>query len=762
MKKTVRFAGLCLALCFAGCAYFNTFYNAKRYYSKAYRDVEKNQGRKTAGSVNKSAFQKSIEKSAKLIEYYPNSKYVDDALLLMGKSYYYQEEYQSALRKFEELLANYSGSELRFDAELGLAKTHVALKQFKEAEEILARLEGMNLTNDQKAEAYLYQGRLCEVKKEYDRAAQAFERVLGPGNKKLKVEAAFAMGDNCDSLHAYDRSVRAFREVLKHDPLPETRFEAEFRLAVALKNNGQYDEAVRLLERLLGDEKNKPREPDMRLQVGDCLARKGDINGAVTTYQDLAKAYPKTVHSARALYALGALYETRRRDYDRALDSFTQVKKEYTGRFLEGDSAEARGRDILRMRALRDVIDAAVGGGRGGEVEVDPTKAETEEDTVDAFGKIIYTFADTLIADSLVYVERIKNDPAFALQVQDLLDRQSRAGSSSVADTTGPAARAAWFKKREILDWNAVQDFEISDTDYEKSLVRARVENRRKRELLKLAENPELKSFKKEELDKNLFLLAELYLIRYQMPDSALAQYRMLVQRLPESPYALQSLYNMQYIHRNILRDTLTADSVARTLLELYPESPFARAIRRQFGMQAASAREDSVSVLFLEAERRLFNENNPAEAVRAYQFIYERFPDSELAAKAFYSTAWVYENALDSLRLAYVLYDSLMRKYPGTAFADRVKHKVDAVKEDAAKPKTTSQEAASQSAEVLKQPVYSSTTPPPQDAGVDSTAAGNPASPAAVPEAKAETGMPADSARSEPSIEGREAKKVD
>jgi tetratricopeptide (TPR) repeat protein len=692
MKHVIRWVLALSILSTLGCAYFNTFYNAKRYFNKGYRAVEKSMIKGSASgvssaSVGKADFEKSVDKSLKLLDFYPNCKYVDDALLLLGRGYYHMGENQMALRRFQEMLDRFPESELRFDAELGMAKAYVAMKQFDDAESILSGVINQKITEKQKAEAFFYRGKFFETKKEFQKAVEAYEEVIKTGDKTLRIDAQYAVGDNCDSLKAFDRSVKAFRQVIRLDPQPEMRFNVEFRLAVALRKNGEYDEAIKTLERLLGDEKNREHEAEMRLEIGDGLAGKGDIEGAITTYRDVIQLKQKPEFTAKAYYALGDLYQNRRRDYNRALENFSMVKKE-SSRVICADSAEIKARDIQRMQALRSVIGQAVRGEGGAGDEVAAARDSTEQDTVDVFGKKILTTMDSLYADSLVFVERIKNDPAINNKYnQDRVVETRATGDTSDTSINGPKYKAA-LRRMGIINWRDVKDFEVSDSDFARWLETGRRERMRKMKLAKIAENPELKTFKKEELDKNLFLLAELYLFRFSMPDSAINQYRQLVQRFPQSPYTIQSLYNMHHIHRNINRGSLAADSTLRRILADYPNSVYARSLRKEIGLQSVSMEEDSIRGLFADAERSLIDEGNPALAIRKYKAIYESFPESEFAAKAFYATAWAYENGLDSLRLAYALYDSLLRRYPGSRFAEKVRKKVEAVKEDMNKPK--------------------------------------------------------------------------
>ena len=81
---------------FSGCAYYNTFYNAQEYYDEA----EKLRLEKDGESIPISAmdkYGKTIIKCQKVIEEFPESKYVKQAYLLMGKSRYYRSDYDLAI-----------------------------------------------------------------------------------------------------------------------------------------------------------------------------------------------------------------------------------------------------------------------------------------------------------------------------------------------------------------------------------------------------------------------------------------------------------------------------------------------------------------------------------------------------------------------------------------------------------------------------------------------------------------------------------------
>ena len=641
MKRVIAYVTVFLVAWLAGCAYFNTFYNAKRYYRRAYAETQKNRTAQLT-SAEKQNYEKAVQKASKILEFYPKSKYVDDALLLLGKCFYHQREYLRAERKFEELLTNFPDSEFRAEAGFWLAKTHLAMEAFGRAESGFQRLLEQEMPKQLRGEVLFHLGRLNEERQVFEAAIQAYERVVEEGEGPLRAEAVFAVAANYDSLRQYDRALDAYQRVLAYGPTEELRFEAQFQHGRMEKALGRLDEAIRTFERLLGEEKNKQRAPDLRLEVARCLAQKEDFDGAVIAYQDITQDFKKTRHSAEAYYELGKIHEEVRREYERALEQYTKVRGEFS-RSVFIDSARVRGRDIQRLQALIQVIDMATEGAGEDSVVV---VSEMEDDV-----RVQDVAADTAASDS------------------SSLRRLSDLSASTRPDDPRNAGRLG-VEEETLLGRERGGD--ERQTDRGRSEIVPKPEK---------AENPELKTFRKEELDKNLFLLAELYLFRFSLPDSAVSQYRRIVKAFPESPYAPQALYNLSHVAREVSGDSTAAVDYDRRLVADYPRHPLANTARENLGLRPVMTKEDSVQTIFGEAEAALFEQGDPETALRKYGTILERFPDSEWAPKAALAMGWVYETRLDSLTLAFVAYDSLVSRYPNSPYAEGVKKKVEAVR---------------------------------------------------------------------------------
>ncbi|MBL8026431.1 MAG: tetratricopeptide repeat protein, partial [Fibrobacteres bacterium] len=109
-------------LSISGCVYFNTYYNAEKYFSTAREQQIRRlaSGSDTSVAVTeneKKLYTKSIEKCSKVLDVYAKDrKYVPLSILLLGEIYYWQAEYPAAIRKFNEFISNNQEHKLLFRA----------------------------------------------------------------------------------------------------------------------------------------------------------------------------------------------------------------------------------------------------------------------------------------------------------------------------------------------------------------------------------------------------------------------------------------------------------------------------------------------------------------------------------------------------------------------------------------------------------------------------------------------------------------------
>ena len=210
---------------FSGCAYYNTFYNAQEYYDEA----EKLRLEKDGESIPISAmdkYGKTIIKCQKVIEEFPESKYVKQAYLLMGKSRYYRSDYDLAidnlnlvmnegspkiieeasywralckwkkgsvsagLGELNDLLDRSGSKNIRAKCYLSLAEIAKESKDLELSLSYLQEAGKLTVNRDEKGVIY---GRLSEMafnRQDYTLATEGYNNVISHSLSKDKIENA--------------------------------------------------------------------------------------------------------------------------------------------------------------------------------------------------------------------------------------------------------------------------------------------------------------------------------------------------------------------------------------------------------------------------------------------------------------------------------------------------------------------------------------------------------------------------------------------
>ncbi len=116
--------------------YFNTFYNAEKAFDEGMEIIRKSKPDKfkfkqdKIPSGAKKPFKVVIKNLSDILQHHPNSKYVDESLLILGKVFYQQGDFPKAERKFKELLAK-KNSEFYLENLYWLGKTELQLRKLE-------------------------------------------------------------------------------------------------------------------------------------------------------------------------------------------------------------------------------------------------------------------------------------------------------------------------------------------------------------------------------------------------------------------------------------------------------------------------------------------------------------------------------------------------------------------------------------------------------------------------------------------------------
>src|SRR5574341_128253 len=338
-----------------GCVYFNTFYNARKSFNEAEaaRKESLGKGRET---IQKAKYEAAIEKALKVSEQYPNSSWYDDALYVLGVSYYYTNQQTKCERRLRELLANFPNSKYVNEATIYLAKSKLKQEEEEEATALFEQIFNGDFDKDYKTEAALALGNYYYEEKEFEKARPYFMAVRDSlGNSIQRRRAERFIADSYFDLYNFKEALGHYAQLLEMNPDKDEIYHATYRSAICSFRLQSIEDGMRYLNKLIADELYFDSLAVLKLRLGEGYELDGDLIQAENYYSEVAKESKNSIHVAEANYRLGLIYQF---DYD----NLTRAKEYYdksanaNRATLAGEDAFQRSTDIGKLEEFKEKV----------------------------------------------------------------------------------------------------------------------------------------------------------------------------------------------------------------------------------------------------------------------------------------------------------------------------------------------------------------------------------------------------------------------
>jgi TonB family protein len=346
-----------LTLLVSGCVYFNTFYLAKKNFNEAENKREKIGSEEAVGGSS-GQYQAAIEKSLKVITEHPDSKYVDDALYIIGKSYYHLGDFSKAERKFRELLAAYPESDYYDRSLFYLGKCRLKMEEYILARQSFIQVDSITDNEKWKAEAQYMIGEIEFNEGNFEEAVKYFTSYLEKfADAQMAPKVQYKIGEAYDSLENYEASKDAYLKVDDYDPSDSLYFEAQFNAGESYYAIGMIDSGYVIFEELSKDEKYYSSAGLIRLKLAEALEIKGDLESAIEEYSKITEEFQRSDPAARAFYRMGEIYMLEMDDLETAKVMYDSSKA--TNRRSEVyQQAVERSANISKLSQFRQAASA--------------------------------------------------------------------------------------------------------------------------------------------------------------------------------------------------------------------------------------------------------------------------------------------------------------------------------------------------------------------------------------------------------------------
>lgn len=619
MRKIVQITVLVFLL--AGCsslkqgwnnftAYFNTYYNAKKFYNAG---LEKNQNQQpeinpfepirvhaSPTDAGLEEFQKAIEKGSSILRNHNDSKFVVPALFIIGKSYYYRSDFFAALEKFEELTALAENAQ-RQEAIVWQGLTYLEMSNYDRGIEVLEfELDAEEVWLPHwRTEAQLVLGELNAEQENWETAATYLQRALSGVEKEDKqARTHFLLGQVLENMGELNRALFSYTQINSLRTDFDLEFNATRKQAEVSREIGNYNYAVSIYQRMRRDDKFLEYRSDLQYEIARTLQLQGDQTAAVQNYNSVLRNRiqpPSDYTLAKTYYGLGEIYRDEYEDLGLAAAYFDSSASQRVDETLLDDDFDAQElassygqyvsirenisrRDSLLNLAEMDKEELEVFLDELRQQELERMEEELDEirdqrdqmlvadqsqETVQAAATTEYGFLNiaspTRLADASLQFQAIWGDRPLA---DDWRRRADVSGSrfDQISETEGSSSENGTANLKATGIQPTIDTSEIPFTEEAKQKL-----------------NTEIESYN--------YRLANLFFLSLNMPDSAGVYYQKVAESSFNDDLAIKSLYSIAEVQLLQNREE-EAKNLYRELEKRAPNSIYTERLAERLGIQ--------------------------------------------------------------------------------------------------------------------------------------------------------------------------------
>ncbi|HYM81807.1 MAG TPA: tetratricopeptide repeat protein [Candidatus Limnocylindria bacterium] len=332
-----------LAVLASSCAYYNTFYLARRHYDRASQGQPYSLDK--ADATAQQNYQKSIDYAKKVISIYPKSKWVDDAHLMWGRALVGREDPLLAVDVLQAFPTRFPDSPLRNEAMFYLGVAYRQARKYADSERMLDTFLVAEPRHELAPYAHLERARaLMALDRSAEAAVAAGHVIERFPESRLQNLALRARADALFATRDYPHARIDFQALGLRANTDDERFDYLLREVDALEGARKYEEALTLLRDALAHEvrpaiadtsgaitpvSSNPagaRYGRLQTRIGSVYLAAERQPEALEAYRDVLRLYPRTLLAAEAQYRIGYAHEVGADDFESARAEYALVR----------------------------------------------------------------------------------------------------------------------------------------------------------------------------------------------------------------------------------------------------------------------------------------------------------------------------------------------------------------------------------------------------------------------------------------------------
>ncbi|MEQ9035483.1 MAG: tetratricopeptide repeat protein [Gracilimonas sp.] len=651
-------------------AYYNTYYNAQKSYQSG---LQKNLGQQREYNplqpirihpkpVNAGAqdFDKAIQKGADVLRRYEETKWVDDAIGLIGKSYYFRQEYFSADQKFKELFVTTQNPDMQQKSILWQGRVLLDMELYNQGiaflSEQLTLLEG-EWNEGYRAEVKALLAQHYVKVENWQVAANVLSEALPNLEKKdYRERGYFLLGQIYERLGNTEAAFDAYNKVQNHYVEYRIQYLSQRKKAEVARNLGRNEVAYQIFDDMVRDDKNLEYKAELDFELARTEHERQNYKRAVKLYNNVLHnnlRQPAPDVAARAYYGLAEIHRFAYDDFEKAAayyDSAAQKNvpaEKLPEDFQAKELAESFG-NYARFKSQIALQDSLLKLGR-----LSP----------EAFDSALVELRQKKIAE----LERLKEEQE---QQQNQLvtvnrdDEESNATSNmsnGFLNSNNPVVQenvrqqfyAIWGDRPLTDNWRveSMIDYSAISNDASKSVAGSDATSGNEQVTVKIDLSavpftPQEQDSVQKLIASYEYQLGNLFFLSLNMPDSATYYFQKAIENPSKENINTVSLYSLSELY-TIQENEEEARYYARRLIEEYPQTEYARRVSVKFDIPLTIGEKEKTSNPFETYNEIIAQDSlDQAEKARHLELLSFQNTTHRIAPKALYEAIQYYMSA--------------------------------------------------------------------------------------------------------------------
>lgn len=578
----------------------------------------------TFDSTLAKGYEKEIEEAIKMasiaIQRHPNSKWVDDAYILVGKARLYSLDWGNATQTFKYVNTKSEDPDAKHRAIINLIRTFTEHGEYNNAQAAIDFLAKEKLNKQNLKDYYLEKAYFYQVQEDYDNLVRSLATVSPMLTKKdRRGRIYFILAQVYQKLGFESEAFNFYKKCLATNPEYETDFYARLHMAqvAEISRSRDINTARKSFKRLLKDRKNKEFKDKIYYELGAFELKQKNLQPAITNFNLAIREGNNRRIDGEAYLKLGEIYYDTLRNYelsqayyDSAISALPpdyqnyaaiKARQEVLNEFIKNlntikwqdsllvmaslDSVSLRNRIDSALTAKKNQEELANKGKkkkkRSNQVEIEPTNGNIFGEGESTEMVDWYFGNPSAVSIGETEFKRIWGNIALednwrrSQKLTVAESNQQNVEEPSEPEETNPQASAS----NEPVDPVAAEFERIN-----KQIPRT---DEQKQEALKKIEDA-------------YFKLGDIYYFNLLEKDNALSFYKKLLKRFPESEYKPEALYKIYLITKET--DPANAEQYADILKRDFPYTTFAKILINPDYLKESSETAEKQKGLYKEA----------------------------------------------------------------------------------------------------------------------------------------------------------------